>query len=148
MIQTMRRRTQKPVVKGKQRQPQKASKSPEFVETESHDPDDNGEEEEPVVKRIHKLTKKAPKSPRLTNADLEDSDDDDEEKEPVLKKVSKFLGLAETSPESSGDPDTEDNPRAMGFPIDKSLEVGKNEEESVHKKRDLQRQKNIICCKI
>ena len=43
MIQTMRKRTQKPVVKGKQRQPQKISKSPEFVETESHDPDDNDE---------------------------------------------------------------------------------------------------------
>ena len=90
---------------------------------------------ESVVKRIHKLTKKAPKSPRLTNTDLEDSDDDDEEKEPVVKKVSKFLGLAETSSESSGDPDTKDNPRAMGFPINKSLEAGKNEEEPVHKKK-------------
>ena len=40
-----------------------STRSPEFVETESDDSDNNGEKEEPAVKRIHKLTKKAPKPP-------------------------------------------------------------------------------------
>ena len=37
-------------------------------------------------------------------------------------------------PEDSGNSDTEDTIRAMGFPIDKSLEVGKNEKELVLRK--------------
>ena len=80
------------------------------------------------------MTKKAPKSPRLTDTDPEDSDDDDEEKEPVVKKVSKSLGLVETGPKNSGDSDTKDTLMALGFPIDKSLEIGKKEEEPVLKK--------------
>ena len=80
------------------------------------------------------MTKKAPKSLMLTDTDPEDSNDDDEEKEPVVKKVSKSLGLVETGPKNSGDSDTEDTLMALGFPIDKSLEIGKNEEEPVLKK--------------
>ena len=52
----------------------------------------------------------------------------------MVKKAPKSLELVETDPEDSGDSDTEDILRAMGFPIDKSLEVVKNEEEPVLKK--------------
>ena len=51
-----------------------------------------------------------------------------------MKKVSKFLGDVETCPQDSEDSGTEDTLRVMGFPIDKSLEVGKNEEGLVFKK--------------
>ena len=122
------------VIKKTKRQLQKTPKSPEFLETESGDSDNNGEEEVPVIKRVHKLTKKAPSSPRLTDTGSEHSDDHDDEKEPVVKKVSKSLGLVETSPDNSGDSGTENNLKDMGFPIDNSLEVGKNEEEQVLKK--------------
>ena len=102
--------TESSVVKRTQRQPQKAPNSPEFVETESDDSDDDDddddEERKPMIKRILTLPRKAPKSPKLVKAD----------------------------PEDSGDSDTEDTLRAMGFPIDKFLEVGKNEEEPVLKK--------------
>ena len=50
-------------------------------------------------------------------------------------------------PEDLGDLDVEDTLRTMGFPIDKSLEVSKEEEEPVHKKRDIQEGGNIIFCK-
>ena len=84
-----------------------------FVETESDNSDNNGEEEEPVIKRIYKLTKKAPKLPGITDTCLWD---------------------VETGPEDSEDSDTEDTLGVMGFPIDKSLEVGKNEEGLVFEK--------------
>ena len=134
------------MVKKKQRQPQKVPKSPEFVEAESDNSDDNGEEEEPMVKRIHKLTKKAPKPPRFT--DINPDDYDEEEKEPVVKKLSKSLGLVKTGSENSGDPETEDTLRTTFFPIDKSFEVGKNEEEPVLNKGIYRAKKNIICRKI
>ena len=51
-----------------------------------------------------------------------------------MKKLSKSLGLVETGPENSGDPETKDILSTTFFPIDKSLEVGKNEEEPVLKK--------------
>ena len=44
-------------------------------------------------------------------------------------------GLVETDPENSGDWDTEDTLRAMKFPIDKSLGVGKNK-----RKKEIQHQ--------
>ena len=66
-----------------------------------------------MVKRIHKLTNNSPKPLGLTDT--------------CLRNV-------ETGPENSGDSDTEDTLRAMGFPIDKSLEVGKNEEGLVFRK--------------
>ena len=84
-----------------------------------------------MAKRIQKLTKEAPKFPRLANTDREDSEADDEEKETVMKKVPKSPGLAETDPENLGESDTEDTLRTMGFPIDKSLEVGKEEKKPV-----------------
>ena len=64
-----------------------------------------------MVKRIYKLTKKAPRPPGPTDI---------------------YLGDVETGPETE---DTEDTLRAMGFPIDKSLELYKNEEGLVFKKR-------------
>ena len=142
MVEHEETMTESSVVKRIQRQPPKASKSPEFVETESDDSDDEEEEQEPVVKRIQKLTKKASKSAKLANTDREDSDDDKEEKESVFKTVPKFSWLVEIDPENSRDSDTEDTLRAMGNPIDKSLEVGKNEEEPVLKK-GIYRSENI-----
>ena len=87
-----------------------------------------------MVKRIHKLTKKAPTPPRFTDMGQESSDDDNEEKELVVKTVSKSLGLVETGPEDSRDSGTENTLSAMGFPIDKSLELGKNEKEVIFRK--------------
>ena len=52
----------------------------------------------------------------------------------MIKKASKFPELAKAEPEDAGDSDIENTLRAMGFPIDKSLEVGKNKEEPVLKK--------------
>ena len=43
--------TERFVVKKTQRQPQKASKSPEFVDTDSDDSDDDSEEQKPSVKQ-------------------------------------------------------------------------------------------------
>ena len=59
-----------------------------------------------MAKRIQTLPNKVPKSPKLAIKD----------------------------PEDSGDSDIEDTLRDMGFPIDKSLEASKNEEEPVLKK--------------
>ena len=126
--------TEWPVIKKTQRQAHKAPKSSEFVETESDDSDNNSEEEDPVVKIIYKLTIKVLKPPRFTDTGSECSDNDDEEKEHAVKKVSKFLGDVETGSEDSGDSETKDSLRAMGFPIDKSLELGKIEEGLVFKK--------------
>ena len=103
-----------------------------------------------MEKRIQKLTKKASKFPKLANTDPEDSDDDDDndddddddKKEPVVKKAPDSPGLVETDRENSGDSDTEDTLRATGFPVDKSLEVGKNEEEPIFK-RGINRSKKI-----
>ena len=126
--------TEWPVIKKTQRQAHKAPKSSEFVETESDDSDNNSEEEDPVVKIIYKLTVKVLKPPRFTDTGSECSGNDDEEKEHAVKKVSKFLGDVETGPEDSGDSKTKDSLRAKGFPIDKSLELGKIEEGLVFKK--------------
>ena len=51
-----------------------------------------------------------------------------------MKKVSKSLGDVETGPGESEDSDTEDTLRAMGFLINKSLELGKNGEGLVFRK--------------
>ena len=51
-----------------------------------------------------------------------------------MKKAPKSPGIVETDPESTGDSEMEDTLRAISFPIDKSLDVGKNEEEPVLKK--------------
>ena len=51
-----------------------------------------------------------------------------------MKKAPKSPRLVETDPKNSGDSDIENNLRAMDFPIDKSLEVGKHKEEPVLKK--------------
>ena len=75
--------------------------------------------EKSVVKRIQRQPQKATKPQSLSKQNPDDSDDDDEEQE---------------DPKDPGDSDTEDALRAMGFPIEKSLEVGKNEEEPVLKK--------------
>ena len=53
--------------------------------------------------------------------------------------VKKSPGLAETDPEKSGDSNTEDTLRGKVFPLDMSLEVGKNEKKL--KIRDLQRKR-------
>ena len=52
--------TDSPVATRTLRQPKKAPKSPEFVETESHSSDD----EERMIKRIQTLLKKAQQSPK------------------------------------------------------------------------------------
>ena len=98
------------------------------METESDDSDNDDEEQESMVKRIQTLPKKAPKSPRPADTGPEDLEDDNEKKEPVVKKASKSPKLVKAGPKDSGDSYTEDTLRAMGFSIDKSLEVGKNEE--------------------
>ena len=64
--------TESPVVKRTLRQPKKAPKSPEFVETESHNSDDEGR----MVKRIQTLPKKAQQSPKPDNTDPDNSDDE------------------------------------------------------------------------
>ena len=87
-----------------------------------------------MVKRIHKLTRKATRSPRFTDTYPEDSNKEHKEKEHVAKKASKSLGDVETIPEELADSDTEETARAMGFPIEKFLELGKNEEGIVFKK--------------
>ena len=84
-----------------------------------------------MAKRLQKLTKNAPKSPKLADTDGKDPDDEEEEKVPVAKKVPKSPGLAKTDQENSGDSETEDTLQTMSFFIDKSLELDKNEEESV-----------------
>ena len=61
-----------------------------------------------------------------------------------MKTVSNSLGLVETGPENSGDLDTEDTFRSMGFPIDKSLELGKNEEGIIFKKRIYKGKKTYV----
>ena len=76
-------------------------------------------------------------SPGLAETDPEDPGE--EKQEPVVKqrqpqKAPMSPGLAETDPEDSGDSDTEDTLRDMGFPIGKSLEANKIEEEPVLKK--------------
>ena len=85
-------------------------------------------ERKPLVKRIQILPKKAPKSPEPVKMQSDDSDNDDEEEEPVVKKAPKSPGLVEADPEDS---DTEDTLRALDFPVNNFLEVGKNEEDSV-----------------
>ena len=95
--------TERSVVKMIQRQPRKTPKSPEFVETESDDSDNNNEEEEPVVKRIHKLTKKAPKSPGFVETESDNSGNNGEEEEPVIKRI---YGLTEKAPKPPGLTDT------------------------------------------
>ena len=122
--------TASPVVKRRQRHPQKAPKSPEFVKKESDDSEDDAEERKPMVKRIQILLKKAPKSPEPVKTESDDSDDDEEE-EPKMKKAPKSPGLVETDPEDS---DTEDTLKTIGFPVNKFLEVGKNEEKPALKK--------------
>ena len=51
----------------------------------------------------------------------------------MVKNVPKSLGLVKADSKESEDSDTENTLRAMSFPINKSLEVGKNEEEPVLK---------------
>ena len=120
--------TASPVVKRIQRHPQKVPKSPEFVKKESDDSEDDAEERKPMVKRIQILLKNAPKSPEPVKMESNDSDNDDEEEEPKVKKAAKSLGLVETDSEDS---DTEGTLKVIGFPVNKSLKVGKNEEEPV-----------------
>ena len=88
--------TERSVVKRIQREAEKAPKSPEFVETESDDSDNNSAEEEPVVKRIHKLTKKAPKSPGFVETESDDSGNNGEEEEPVIKRIYKLTKKTST----------------------------------------------------
>ena len=125
---------QEPVVK----QAKRAPKPPEFIDTNS----DTKDEKEPAVKRRNKV----PKFSEFvaTNSDTED----EEEQEPAVKqpkKGPKSPGPVRMESDVSGNSDTEDNLRALVFPIDKSLEVGKNEEKLVLRKR-IYRGKNIICC--
>ena len=75
-----------------------------------------------MIERIYELTKKTPKVPGLRDTYLRD---------------------VETGPEDSEDSGTKDNLRAMGFPIDKSLELDKNEERLVLRK-GIYRVENIL----
>ena len=115
MVQNEETVMERPVVKGIQRQLQKALRSPEFVETESVVSEDEDEEKKSVVKRIQTLPKKVPKFPVPVKSD--DSDDDEEE-EPVVKNTPMSPELAEMDPEDSEDSDTGDTLRAIGFPIE------------------------------
>ena len=115
MVQNEETVMERPVVKGIERQLQKALKTPEFVETESDVSGDEDEEKKSVVKRIQTLPKKVPKFSVPVESD--DSDGDEEE-EPVAKNTPMSPELAETDPEDSEDSDTGDTLRAIGFPIE------------------------------
>ena len=147
------------------KQPKEAPKVPEFVDTDS----DTNDEQEPVVKQATR----APKPPEFidTNSDTKDAKEpavkqrnkvpkfskfvatdsdteDEEEQEPAVKqpkKGSKTPEPVRMKSNVSRNSDTEDNLRALAFPIGKSLEVGKNEEKLILRKR-IYRGKNIICC--
>ena len=120
------------------KQAKRAPKPPEFIDTNS----DTKDEKEPAVKQRNKV-------PKFSEFVATDSDtEDEEEQEPAVKqpkKGPKSPGPVRMESDVSENSDTEDNLRALAFPIDKSLEVSKNEEKLVLRKR-IYRGKNIICC--